>query len=139
MERVRIWLEPRQEGDKLAARDGRLGDECKGLNHADTSEPGGGERGFTGRREDGKVLLISNSIHSQNQNPSRLPVLDARRRIEPEPEHVPGYVNENGHGHANGNEYEHVNEKNLLVCVLVYGLGLDPPVRENSRKLGLAP
>ena len=83
--------------------------------------------------------------------------VDARRRIEPEP----GYVNENenGHGHAN----EHVNEKNLLVCVLVYvpvlglvpvyvsvlvlvpvyglvlGLGLDPPARESSRKLGLAP
>ena len=85
--------------------------------------------------------------------------LDARRRIEPE--HVPEYVNENGHGHANGNEHEHVNEKNLLVCVLVYvpvlglvpvyvsvlvpvyglvlGLGLDPPIRENSRKFGLAP
>jgi len=60
-----------------------------------------------------------------------------RRRIEPEP----GYVNENGHGHANGHEPEHVNEKNLLVCVPVYGLGLglDPPIRENSRKFGLAP
>jgi len=83
--------------------------------------------------------------------------LDARRRIEPEPEHVPEYVNENGHGHANGHENEHVSEKNLLVCVLVYvpvlglvpvyvsvlvpvyGLGLDAPIRENSRKFGLAP
>ena len=47
-------------------------------------------------------------------------VVDARRRIEPEPEHEPGDVNENGHGHANGYENEHVNEKNLLVCALVY-------------------
>ena len=81
------------------------------------------------------------------------------RRIEPE--HEPGYVNENGHGHANEHEHEHVNEKNLLVYVLVYVpvlglvpvyvavlvpvyglvlvLGLDPPARESSRKLGLAP
>ena len=82
-------------------------------------------------------------------------IVDARRRIEPEPEHEPGYVNENGHGPEP--EHENVNEKNLLVCMLVYvpglvlvrvyvpvlvpvyGLVLDPPVRENSRKFGRVP